>query len=177
MKPFVCSPYFWISSQKPALRTDRNWFLERRSKCRHSWNIWWTSNLSFKKRPVDELHKLFQAPETAFTDAQDCLKENHTDNLFELKLHLNDRIVSAFFLEFVLNVLQHQADHLDDRDDQGAKSQGARVVPGCVMTLSSRLILTWLSFRCLSTQAGLARQTCWGSNTWRKVFEKRSEQK
>ena len=34
-----CSPYFWISSQKPALRTDRNWFLERRSKCRHSWNI------------------------------------------------------------------------------------------------------------------------------------------
>ena len=45
-----CSPYFWISSQKPALRTDRNWFLERRSKCRHSWNIWWTSNLSFKKQ-------------------------------------------------------------------------------------------------------------------------------
>ena len=75
-----CSPYFWISNQKPALRTDRNWFLERRSKCRHSWNIWWTSNLSFKKRPVDELHKLFQAPETAFTDAQDCLKQSNTDN-------------------------------------------------------------------------------------------------
>ena len=54
-----------------------------------------------------------------------------------MKLHLNDRIVSAFFLEFVLNVLQHQADHLDDRDDQRAKSQGARVVPGCVMTFVS----------------------------------------
>ena len=63
-------------------------------------------------------------------------------DLIEMKLHLNDRIVSAFFLEFVLNVLQYQADHLDDRDDQRAKSQGARVVPGCVMTLSPRLILT-----------------------------------
>ena len=95
-----------------------------------------------KNRPVDELHELFQAPETAFTDAQDCLKQNNTDHLIEMKLHLNDRIVSAFFLEFVLDVLQHQADHLDDRDDQGAKSQGARVVPGCVMNLSSRLLLT-----------------------------------
>ena len=59
-----------------------------------------------------------------------------------MKLHLNDRIVSAFFLEFVLDVLQHQADHLDDRDDQRAKSQGASVVPGCVMPLSPWLILT-----------------------------------
>ena len=36
-----------------------------------------------KNKPVDELHELFQAPETAFTDAEDCLKENHTDNLFD----------------------------------------------------------------------------------------------
>ena len=43
-------------------------------------------------------------------------------------MYLHHWIVSTLLLKLVLDVLQHQPDHLDDCNDQGSKGQGSRVV-------------------------------------------------
>ena len=42
--------------------------------------------------------------------------------------HLDTFVVLIILLEFPLNVLDHDSDHPDDGDDEGAKGQGAEVV-------------------------------------------------
>ena len=67
---------------------------------------------------VDELHALFKAPE-------------HTLGTFEERLEDVDEGPTAPFLlpvlHLVLQVLEHDPDHLDDGDDEGAKGSGAQV--------------------------------------------------
>ena len=67
---------------------------------------------------VDELHTLFKAPE-------------HTLSTFEERLEDVDEGPAATLLlpvlHLVLEVLEHDPDHLDDGDDEGAKGSGAQV--------------------------------------------------
>ena len=67
---------------------------------------------------VDELHALFKAPE-------------HTLGTFEKSLEEVDEGPAAALLlpvlHLVLQVLEHDPDHLDDGDDEGAKGSGAQV--------------------------------------------------
>lgn len=67
---------------------------------------------------VDELHALFKAPEHTLGTFEKCLEE------------VDERPVAALLLpvlHLVLQVLEHDPDHLDDGDDEAAKGGGAQV--------------------------------------------------
>ena len=67
---------------------------------------------------VDELHALFKAPEHTLGTLEKSLEE------------VDERPAAAFLLpvlHLVLEVLEHDPDHLDDGDDEGAKGSGAQV--------------------------------------------------
>ena len=67
---------------------------------------------------VDELHALFKAPEHTLGTLEESLEDVDERPAAPLLLPV---------LHLVLEVLEHDPDHLDDGDDEGAKGSGAQV--------------------------------------------------
>ena len=67
---------------------------------------------------VDELHALFKAPEHALGTLEDRFEDVDEGSAAPFLLPV---------LHLVLEVLEHDPDHLDDGDDEGAKGGGAQV--------------------------------------------------